>query len=54
MNDDETNDAAAYGKTLLEQLAEDGIDEFYITLDLNADVGPGEFKVAFIDPKAKK
>lgn len=40
--------------SLLDQMEAEGIDEFYVTLDLSADVGPDEFKVALIDPKAKR
>lgn len=40
--------------SLLDQMEAEGVDEFYVTLDLSADVGPDEFKVALIDPKAKR
>lgn len=40
--------------SLLDQMEAEGLDEFYVTLDPSADVGPDEFKVALIDPKAKR
>lgn len=40
-------------KTLLEQMEDFGVEEFYVTLDLGADLGPDEIRVVSIDPKAR-
>lgn len=52
-DDEEAKAISLPEKPLLEQMEAEGIDEFYVTFDLSAEVGPDEFKIAFIDPKAK-
>lgn len=53
-DDEKANDIVLPKKTLLEQMAAEGVDEFYVTFDLSADLGPNEFKIAFISSKAEK
>lgn len=53
-DDADANTSTSETISLLDQMEAEGVDEFYVTLDLSADVGPDEFKVAFIDPKAKR
>lgn len=55
-DDADANPSTSTSETisLLDQMEAEGVDEFYVTLDLSADVGPDEFKVALIDPKAKR
>lgn len=55
-DDPDANTSTSISETisLLDQMEAEGVDEFYVTLDLSADVGPDQFKVASIDPKAKR
>lgn len=55
-DDADANPSTSTSETisLLDQMEAEGVDEFYVTFDLSADVGPDEFKVALIDPKAKR
>lgn len=54
IHDDEATSAADTDKTLLKRMKEDGVEEFYVTIDFSeGGCGPDEFRVAFMIPKPK-